>query len=112
METTRSVYQSQIPGAASIHHTSIAFLIHCLRPRHAAWEWGFPSAAQSLRATRVGFGSRAICPEARFSKLNYLPTPPIISQHHGGCGNISAESRVARLISNRPCTGSEVLTLP
>src|SRR5262249_38521399 len=87
METTRFVYQSQIPGAASILPTFIAFLIRCSRPRHAAWEWGFPSAALSSRATRVGFGSRAIRREALFSKLNYLPTSPIISQHHGGCGD-------------------------
>src|SRR5262245_40898945 len=79
MDPTGSVSQLQIPGAASIRPTSIAFLIHCSRQRHAAWAWDFPSAALSSRATTARFRYRAARPEARFTKLDYLSAPPRIS---------------------------------
>src|SRR5262245_7664847 len=79
MDTTDSVSQLQIPGAGSIHPTSIVSLIHCSRPSHAAWEWDFPSAARSLRATTVGFGCRTARREAQFFRSSYLPTPSNIS---------------------------------
>jgi hypothetical protein len=59
----------------------------------AAMDWGDKLA--SALVTRMMKQSRDSLPQttrgefyekARFSKLNYLPPPPIISQHHGGCG--------------------------
>src|SRR5436309_4737307 len=59
----------RIAEPALRHPTSSGSSSPCSRPNCVGWEWGFPSAIQSLRGTMAGFGLRPLKEAAPYFNL-------------------------------------------
>src|SRR5215471_19073732 len=100
------MFQSRILERESKHRISIGFLAHYSRPKRVGWVWVFPSANQSSRATRDGFGLLRASTEALVSILScqrarrdgglqliYGCQYPRALRNSGGCGSCIQLSR-------------------